>query len=182
MNYEDFFYSNIQIRSDFESKVSSALDKLNDKWAKWPQGQTIMYDPANESYGLEMIDNPVINHYTTLFKDCYTFLEQGIPLPASLEATIRFLKLPAGAALGGHYDNPKCAIIFHLNDADPLSFYDETNSKIFESRYKFALINTSIKHGVEAVSTDRVWFKISISRFSYFQMREILYLRGLLAL
>ena len=96
MKYEDFFYSNIQIRSDFESKITSALDKLNDKWSKWPQGQTIMYDPAQESYSLEMIDNPVIDSHTTLFKDCYTFLEQGTPLPASLQATIRFLKLTAG--------------------------------------------------------------------------------------
>ena len=52
MKYEDFFYSNIQIRSDFESKITSAFDKLNNKWANWPQGQTIMYDPTNESYSL----------------------------------------------------------------------------------------------------------------------------------
>jgi hypothetical protein len=180
MKHEDFFYSNIQIRSDFESKLISSLEKLNDKWTEWPQGQTIMYDTKNEASALEMIDNPVIDNHTTLFKDCYAFLEQGMPLPASLEGTIRFLKLPAGSSLGSHYDNPKCAIIFHLNESDPLSFYDETNSKIFESRYKFALINTAIKHGVEATSIDRVWFKISISRFSYFQMRELLYARGLL--
>jgi hypothetical protein len=65
MKHEDFFYSNIQIRSDFESKLISSLEKLNDKWTEWPQGQTIMYDTKNEASALEMIDNPVIDNHTT---------------------------------------------------------------------------------------------------------------------
>lgn len=184
MKYEEFFYSPIQIKDNFDIRLAAVLEQLKDCWEPYGRSRTLMYSTTDDAElaTLENIDNPAIDKHTTLFKDVYNFLEQGQPLPAKLDAIIRFFKLPAGERFTPHYDNPKCAIIFHFNKPDPISFYDEKGDKIYEATYKFALLNTSIKHGIEETLTDRIWFKISISRFSYFQMREILYLRGLLSL
>lgn len=184
MNYEDFFYSPITVKDNFDNKLLTTLEQLKNFWTAYELGQTVMYSTNDDAElsTLQNIENPIIDEHTTLFKEVYNFLEQGQSLPAKLDATIRFFKLPAGARFTPHYDNPKCAIIFHFNEPDPISFYDEKENKIYEAKYKFALLNTSIKHGIEETSNERIWFKISISRFSYFQMREILYLRGLLTL
>ena len=183
MKYEDFFYSPIKIKDNFDTRLSTVLEQLNEHWEPYGRSRTLMYSATDddELSTLENIDNPAIDKHTTLFRDTYSFLEQGLALPAKLDAVIRFFKLPKGERFTPHYDNPKCAIIFHFNEPDPISFYDEKGDKIYEATYKFALLNTSIKHGIEETLSDRIWFKISISRFSYFQMREILYLRGLLA-
>lgn len=183
MNIKNYFFTPLKIKDNIDQYIISSLDIVKDCWEKCPLKQTLIYSSTNnddELSGLKVIDNSYIDQKTDLFKKFYNYVEQKEPLPANLQAVMRYFFLPAGSRFTPHYDNPKCAIIFHLNDSDPITFYDERNNIIYQTHYKFALINTSFKHGIDLVLNDRLWFKVSISRYHYFQMREILLQRDLL--
>lgn len=175
-----FFYSHIKQDNKFVETLAN-LDIVNLPWQPYGEPKTAMHDGKgyNDCFNMEVVQNDYFVSNTMMhndFLELINFTDEKFPM----QNMMRVFKLHKGTRFTPHFDNPKCAIIYHYHDPDPISFYNEKNEVIFSTKYKFALLNTSIKHGVESLSNDRVWFKISIHNYSYYQLRELLYNQNLL--
>ena len=83
----------------------------------------------------------------------------------------RFYLLEKDTVLKQHVDlGTQCSINFLLSDGDgaPVKFGETGN----EYAYRTALLNTSLQHGVDNVSTDRILFKISFMENSFEDVKQ----------
>jgi hypothetical protein len=128
---------------------------------------------------MKLITDNFVREHSTLHEDFFKLLNfNNSKFP--MKVTLKFFKLEKGTRFTPHFDNPKCAILYHFKEPDPIQFYNEKNENILSVKYKFALVNTSIKHGVEELTNDRIWLKASISNYGYYQLRELLHKQELI--
>lgn len=175
-----FFYTKLK-ELDFTSKIAGSFDIFDSHWETYQKNQTPLNDQKSylDCLDMQVVSDENIRRLTTLHSDFLNFLnfkDENFPI----KFTMKVFNLPVGSRFTPHFDNPKCAIVYHFNDIDPLNFYNESDSIICSAKYKFALLNTSIKHGIDTLKSNRIWFKISVHNYSYFQMREIFYRNNLI--
>lgn len=86
----------------------------------------------------------------------------------------RFYSLVKNTTLPMHVDHgTECSLNFLIDESEPAPVRFESGN---EYRYKFCLLNTQKKHGVDNVSEDRILFKLSIFDETFEQVKQkILY-------
>ena len=86
----------------------------------------------------------------------------------------RFYSLEKNTHLPMHVDHgTECSLNFLIDESEPAPVKFESGN---EYRYKFCLLNTQKKHGVDNVSEDRILFKLSIFDETFEQVKQkILY-------
>lgn len=177
---EWFFCTRIK-EDEFTNDIIKSANVFPKYWEDYQKDQTPLNDKKSyiDCFGMKVISDQSIRQISNLhdkFLNFIKFHDKNFPV----KFTMKIFSLPAGSRFTPHFDNPKCAIVFHFNKIDPLNFYNEKNELLCSPVYKFALLNTSIKHGIDELTSSRMWFKISIHNYSYFQIRELLYNQGLI--
>lgn len=178
-----FFYTDIKVDHIFVSKIREFYNRTDIIWEVCPKNRTAMNDSKgdNECSNMMIVTDEFIKKNSNLYDEFFKFInfENNTKFPMNILITL--LKLENGTRFTPHFDNPKCAILYHFKDPDPINFYNEKNEIILSAKYNFALLNGAVKHGVEKLTDDRVWFKVSIANYGYYQLRELLYKNNLIA-
>lgn len=181
MSNDWMFYTDIKQENSFVDNIIKLYNSPGLLWEDYQSGQTAMHDGKGyeECISMQRVSSDFIQSNSSLYDDFYKFInftDDKFPMKIMLS----FVRIKKGNRFTPHYDNPKCAIIYHFGEPDPLEFYNEKNENIFSIKYKFSLLNTAVKHGVDRLENDRAWFKVSINNYGYYQLRELLYKNNLI--